>query len=280
MKKIIFFIVISSLGLPLFVSAEQYTINIKGSPRAPDGSVDLMYEAVAQDEQIKIGNPTIDNTAGFFEIKNIEFADKIEVNGFIMDNSINVFVSGGCFNHSFNIFHRNNRFEISDAYGPQDNIIFTTQNTDIDLGVLKEDRSNQVMVDSDIPVEFHAEDLSGNSVADTGGYAKFTGMSDSFKSNTKYKLILITENKEKIVKEITTGNYCESTRLIKRGSYFLTESFSDNAFPPIGFFRNIQLSILGFRMVVIVPLVVLLFAIIITPFLIIRRRKSSSNLIQ
>jgi len=105
-------------------------------------------------------------------------------------------------------------------------------------------------------------------------------MSNSFKSNTRYKLTLTTEDNEKIVKEITTGNYCESTRMIKRGNYFIVESFSNNSFPTIGFFRNIWLSILGVRMIVIIPLLIIFLVIILVVFLIFRRKKPSEIVVQ
>jgi len=167
-------------------------------------------------------------------------------------------------------------FEVSDAYDPEHKVIMTTKETTIDLGNLKEDMSNQVMVDFDVPVKFLAEDMSGNWVAENGGYAKFTGMSNSFKSNSRYKLTLTTEDNKQIVKEVSTGNYCESTRLIKRGSYYVEEHFAGNSFPQIGFFRNIWLSILGFRMMVIIPIVLIFLVLIILLILIFRRKKSSA----
>ncbi len=280
MKKFIFLVILIllvSLGLISIlnlVSAEKYTINIRGEPRNPDGKIDLMYDAGSIVDGVK-AQGTINNDNGFFEITNSFDSQKL-VGGMMLDNSMNVYVAGSCFYHSYNIMRKGDSFEISDAYDPDHKVIMTTKETTIDLGILKEDMSNQVMVDFDVPVKFLAEDMSGNLVDENGGYTKFTGMSNSFKSNSRYKLTLTTVDNKQIIKEISTGNYCESTRLIKRGSYYVEEHFSSNSFPPIGFFKNIWLSILGFRMIVIIPLVFIFLVIILVLFLILRRKKSST----
>lgn len=263
MKKLILPVAMI-LGIILIlslVSAEKYTLNIKGEPRTPDGKIDLMYDTGSIVDDVKTQG-TVNNDNGFFEVTNSFESQKL-VGGLMLDNSMNVYAAGSCFYHSYNIMRKGDSFEISDAYDPEHKVIMTTKDTNIDLGVLKEDMSNQVMVDFDVPVKFLAEDMSGNWVAENGGYAKFTGMSNSFKSNTRYKLTLTTEDGETIVREITTGNYCESTRVIKRGSYFVTETNPSNSFPPIGFFRNIWMSILGFRMIVILPLIAIFLVIIL-----------------
>ena len=84
-----------------------------------------------------------------------------------------------------------------------------------------------------------------------------------------------SEDNEKIVKEITTGNYCESTRVIKRGSYFVIENFQNNAFPQIGLFKEIGYGILGFRLIVIIPLILVILLIIIILFFIFRRHSKT-----
>lgn len=276
MKRLILSIsIVLILGIFMifsFVSAEKYTINIKGEPKTLDGKIDLMYEAGSIVDDVKTQG-TVNNDDGFFEVTN-SFESQKQVGGLMVDNSMNVYVSGTCFYHSYNIMRKGDNFEVSDAYDPEHKVIMTTKDTNIDLGILKEEMSNQVMVDFDVPVKFLAEDMSGNWVAENGGYAKFTGMSNSFKSNTRYKLTLTTEDNKKIVKEITTGNYCESVRVIKRGSYFITEIHPSNSFPPIGFFKNIWLSILGFRMIVIIPLIFIFLVIILLLILILKRKKS------
>lgn len=281
MKKIIpliYFIAMFSLGFPVFASAEQYNINVKGELRTQSGEIDLVSSVGAQANQAPVGDSVINRERGSFEIKNINFEDKIHINGSTLDNSVNIFVSNDCSYHSYNIFRRNNQFEISDAYGPQDNVLFTTQSTTIDLGILKEDKPNQVMVDFDIPVSFKAKDTSGEVVAENINFAKFTGMSDSFKPNSTYNLILKDEGGNEWSRSVTTGNYCEGTRVIKRGSYFVTESHPNNSFPPIGFFRNIWLNILGLNMTIIIPLIIAFFTILVTLVLIFRR-KNPDNVI-
>ncbi|GEM_PF-6482015 len=274
-KLLIFFAFILGITMLLgFVSAEKYTLTIKGEPRTSDGKIDLMYDAGSIVDDVKTQG-TINNDNGFFEITNSFDSQKL-VGGMMLDNSMNVYVAGSCFYHSYNIMRKGDSFEVSDAYDPEHKVIMTTKETTIDLGNLKEDMSNQVMVDFDVPVKFLAEDMSGNWVAENGGYAKFTGMSNSFKSNSRYKLTLTTEDNKQIVKEVSTGNYCESTRLIKRGSYYVEEHFAGNSFPQIGFFRNIWLSILGFRMMVIIPIVLIFLVLIILLILIFRRKKSSA----
>jgi len=273
MKKevLIVFLILGIISIISFVSAERYTINIKGEPRTPDGKIDLMYDSGSIVDDIKTPGK-INNDEGYFEVVN-SFESQKQVGNMMLDNSMNVYVSGTCFYHSYNIMRKEDNFEVSDAYDPEHKVIMTTRDTSIDLGVLQEDRSNQVMVDFDVPVKFLAEDLSGNLVAENSGYSKFTGMSNSFKPNTQYKLTLTTEDNQKVVREITTGNYCESTRVIKKGNYFSIENFPNNSFPPIGFFKNLWISIIGFRLVVIIPLLILILVIIIIVFLIIRRRK-------
>ena len=267
---IVFFLLFTILFLS-FVSAETYTINIRGEPRTPDGKFDLMYSAGLATDQGTIESDTkIDNDNGFFEIKNAILDTDARF------NYVAPFAQGNCFYYSYRIMRKNNQFEVSDGYGSDQDILIATTNTTIDLGILTEDKSNQVMVDFDVPVSFKAEDTSGNVVAENSGFGKFTGMSNSFKSNTRYKLTLTTENNDKIVREITTGNYCESTRVIKRGSYFIIETFSNNSFPTIGFFRNIWLSILGFRMIVIIPLIFVILLVILGLFFIFRRSHKDS----
>ncbi len=274
MKRLILpvILILGAILVLNFVSAEKYTINIKGEPRTPDGKIDLMYNAgLATDRGTIESDSKVDNDHGYFEIKNAILDTEASF------NYAAPFVQGNCFLHSYRVMRKNNQFEVSDGYGSDQDVLIATNNTEIDLGVLTEDKSNQVMVDFDVPVKFLAEDLSGNWVAENTGYSKFTGMSNSFKSNTRYKLTLTTEDTEKVAKEITTGNYCESTRVIKRGSYFVVETFLNNSFPPIGFFRNIWMSILGFRMIVIAPLLILLLVIIVILFFILRRKKSSES---
>ncbi len=268
MKKLILFVVLF-LGVILIldlVSAEKYIINIRGEPRAPDGNIDLMYSAgLVTDKGVIQSDTTIDNDNGFFEIKNAVLDTDASF------NYVAPFAQGNCFYYTFRVMRNNNQFEISDAYGSDQDILFKTTDTNINLGILKEDMSNQVMVDFDVPVSFKAEDISGNVVAENSGFRKFTGMSNSFKSGSTYNLILKDENGNEWRRTITTGGYCESTRVIKRGSYFITETHSNNSFPPIGFFRNIWLGVLGFRMVVVIPLILIFLVAILTFFLILRK---------
>jgi hypothetical protein len=258
-----------------FVSAEMYTINIRGEPKTPDGKIDLMYSAgLATDKGTIESENFIDNNKGFFEIRNAVLDTEADF------NYVAAHIQGNCFYYSYSINRVGNNFEVSDGYDPEHKVIIITQNPNIDLGVLKEDKSNRVMIDFDVPVKYLAEDLSGNWAAENGNYEKFSWMSNSFKSNTKYKLTLTTEDGEIIVRDIATGDYCESTRVIKRGNYFVTETNPNNSFPEIGFFRNIWMSILGLRMIVILPLIAIFLFIILVIFLIFRKRKTSNNFIQ
>ena len=281
MKAKIFFSIFLLIILVSFISAASHTITIRGEPRTPDGKIDLMYDAGVYGAQGKVtADVTLDNDNGFFGVKSYTFDDVLNQNGVQLVNQVSVGAQGSCFNHGFYIKWQNNRYEVFDAYGSQSSEtlpLMTTSSNNIDLGILKEDKSNQVMVDFDIPVSFKAEDMDGNVVAENTGFRKFTGMSDSFQSNTRYKLTLTTEDGKQITKEITTSaNYCESTRVIKRGSYFLVENFPGNSFPQIGFFSNIWMSILGGRMIVIIPIITLILLIILAIVLIIRKKKSSN----
>lgn len=263
------------LSLSILVSAETYTINIRGEPRTPDGRIDLIVGAdLATDQGTIQTDSTINNDEGYFEIRNAV------LNTDASFNYVAPHIQGACFYHSFRIMRNNDRFEVSDAYGSDQEILLSTTDTNIDLGVLTEDKSNQVMVDFDVPVMFKAEDRSGNVVAENGAFRKFTGMSNSFEPRSTYTLILTDENGKEYRRTIVTGDYCESTRVIKRGSYFVNETHPNNSFPPIGFFRNIWLSILGFRMVVILPLLAILLVIALILIFILRKKKSSNASMQ
>src|SRR3989338_1983448 len=146
---------------------------------------------------------------------------------------------GSCFYHTFNIKYQDDQYEVFDAN--TQNMITTSKNDVIDLGILKEDKSNYIMVDSDVHVTFEAFDMFGQQVALNGAYRKNTGMSDSFASSSTYRLVLTSEKGKTWEKTVTTGAYCESTRLIKRKNLFIEEHFQDNSFPKIGLFQNIVL---------------------------------------
>jgi hypothetical protein len=260
-------ILILVMTLINIVSAETFSINIKGEPKTPDGRIDLMYSAdLATDQGTIETDNTIDNDIGSFEIRNAILDTEA---GF---DYVSPHIQGTCFYHAFRIIRKNNQFEVTDAYGSDQDILLSTTDTNIDLGTLTEDMSNQVMVDFDIPVTFKAEDQGGNVVAENGAFRKFTGMSNSFKSRSTYNLILTDENGNEYKRTINTGDYCESTRVIKRGSYFVTETHPNNSFPKIGFFKNIWLSIQGFRMIVIIPLIFILILILLLIFYIIKRK--------
>lgn len=221
------------------IAAAQPTITVRGEPRKPGNQIDFMYGVDVFDEtgaKIEIGH-TISNDEGYFEIRNID-APTGE-----MDPKT-IWVQGGCFTHSFSIKKQGGMFVISDAHEPERTILTTTE-SNIDLGTLIENKPNLVWVNSDVPVTFFAEDMDGNEVAANTGYKKETGMSNSFKPGTQYRIILESEKGKKWEKTITTGGYCESTRIIKRGDMFVVESFPDNTLPKIGFFRSIGLFFKG-----------------------------------
>ncbi|MES3032250.1 MAG: hypothetical protein V4699_03370 [Patescibacteria group bacterium] len=274
-RKISFLILfVTILGLPSFVFAEKYILNITGQPRTPEGQIDLIYSAgLATDKGTIESESRIDNEKGIFEIKNAVLDTDAEF------NSVAAFAEGGCFYHSYSILRVGDHFEVNDGYDPEHKVVINTKNPNIDLGVLKEEKSNQLRIDFDTPIKLLVEDLSGNWVAENGGYSKLAGTTNSLKSNTTYKLTLTRENGKQIIREITTGSYCDGTRIIKRGSYFLTETSDNNSFHPIGFLRNIWLSILGFRIVIIIPVVIILLAVIIAPIMFLRKRGNSKNVI-
>lgn len=230
-----------SIGLILLLSlsgvlAGQDTITINGQPKKPDNQIDYMYGIDVFDENgTKLDNveEIINNNKGYFEVKGLEAP--VEGAG-----PKTIWVMGGCFVHSLSISKKEGKYVITDAHFP-DKMIMTTSSKNISLGALIEDKPNLVWVNSNTPVTFFAEDMDGNEVAFNAGYKKETGMSNSFKSDTKYKIILESEKGKKWEKTITTGNYCESTRIIKRGEYFVVENFPDNTLPPIGFGRGIKL---------------------------------------
>lgn len=234
MKKT-FLLVFVLLSLTQLVSAEIFALTIRGELRTPEDQLDYATSAGISDSR---GEVESDKTigAGYFEVRNVALNSE--------QNRVTVFTTGGCFNHAYHISRINDRFEVTDAYAPEKGIILTSQSSNIDLGTLKEDKSNYIKVDSDEEVSFLAEDLSGNWVAETGA-SKQGGSFGNFKPESSYKITLENSDGEKWVRTITTGGYCEGTRIIKRGDYFVTENFPNNGFPRIGFFRQMGLWIRG-----------------------------------
>ncbi len=234
MKKTILISTILFLALVSSVLA-QSTITIRGEPRTPDNQIDPMHGLEVFDEngaKIEV-EEGIDNDEGYFEVKNL-----IAPIGEIDPKAI--WVMGSCFTHTFSIKKQNGQFIVIDAHEPEKTLLTTTKEY-IDLGTLTEDKPNLVWVNSDVPVTFLAEDMNGNEVALNTGFKKRTGMSNSFKPRTSYKIILESEKGKKWEKTITTGDYCESTRIIKRRNLFVVENFPNNTLPQIGFFRKIGL---------------------------------------
>jgi len=235
---VILFSAVLFLALSCAANA-QSTITVRGEPRKPDNRIDFMHGVDVFDEngaKIEI-EPIISNDEGYFEIRDIA-APSGEM------DAKTIWVQGGCFTHSFSIKKQGGAFVITDAHEPERTIL-TTIEAAIDLGTLIEDKPNLVWVNSDVPVTFFAEDMNGNEVAANTRYKKETGMSNSFRPGTQYKIILESEKGKKWEKTITTGGYCESTRIIKRRNMFVVESFPDNTLPQIGFFRKIGLFFKG-----------------------------------
>jgi len=131
MKKLIMFIVLvfGTILILSLVSAEKYTINIRGEPRTPDGKIDLMYSTgLATDQGTIESDAKIDNDNGFFEIKNVILDTDASF------NYVAPFAQGNCFLHSYRVMRKNNQFEVSDGYGSDQDILIATNNTTIDLG--------------------------------------------------------------------------------------------------------------------------------------------------
>ena len=232
---IILLIVIS---LSVMVSAE--TLSIKGQPRDLYDNIEYMYGLDVYDETgAKIeGIGEINNDEGYFEIKDLP-APTGE-----MDPKT-IWVMGSCIMHTFNIMKKEGKYVITDAHEPDKTILITSENN-IDLGILKEDKPNKLSIDSDDPVTMLIEDLNGEWVAETGAYKKNPGSSGALKSNAQYKLTLKTQKRgESWEKTFTTGDYCDTTRIIKRGDYFEIENFHKGQDLRIGFWKKIKLFFKG-----------------------------------
>jgi len=90
------------------------------------------------------------------------------------------------------------------------------------------------------------KDSQGNWIAQNGAYKKNQGASGNIKSNTQYKLTLKTQKRgESWEKSFTTGNYCDTTRIIKRGNYFEIENFQKGQARSIGFWKKVKLFFKG-----------------------------------
>ncbi len=235
---ILFLILSLFLGCCSEAYAETYSLTIKGEPKTPNGKIELMSSAgIADDTGPLQSDTTIDNDKGYFEVKNIILDPKARF------DHVSVYSSGTCFYNIYNIFRKNNRFEVTDANEPNDKLLFTTINQKIDLGSLYEDKSIYLQIDSNNKVKYLVEDLEGNWVAENGNFSTKHGSFGNLKPNTSYRLILENVKGKKWTTEFTTGDYCEGTRIIKRGGYFVVETFPSNSFPKIGFLKNILLYI-------------------------------------
>lgn len=227
-KEIIIFL---SVFLILINFVSSHTISIMGEPRSPDNQIESIVGLGMADETGEVeAQKIINHDEGYFEIKDFTFTG----------NQAIIYVSGTCFYHIYRIIRVADNWEVRDAYFPENLLLATSENT-INLGVLKEDRSNYIYVNSDDDVTFLVKDSSGNWVFENGAYKKTQGGFDSFEPRTSYEVTLGDQSGKTWTKTITTGNYCEGTRIIKRGDYLEVEAFPDNSFPPIGFLKKISL---------------------------------------
>lgn len=238
-QKLILPTILIILGsLSVVVSAE--TLSIKGQPRDLNGNIEYMYGLDIHDETgAKLeGLGEINNNEGYFKIKNLP-APTGE-----MDPKT-IWVMGDCIMHTFNIMKKGNQYILTDAHEPNKTIL-TTSETIIDLGILKEDKPNKLSINSDDSVTMLIEDLNGEIVAENGAYKKNQGSSGNMKSNTQYKLTLKTQKRgESWEKSFTSGNYCDTTRIIKKGNYFEVENFQKGQDMSIGFWKKIKLFFKG-----------------------------------
>jgi len=238
-KKIILpIILLMIVNLSIFVSAE--TMSIKGQPRDLNDNIEYMYDLEVYDENgVKIEDiGEINNDEGYFEIKNLPAPTGER-------DPKTIWVMGDCILHTFNIMKKEGKYVITDAHEPDKTILITSE-TDIDLGILKEEKANKLSIDSNDPVTMLIEDSKGEWVAENGAYKKNQGSSGSLKSNTQYKLTLNTQKRgESWEKSFTTGNYCDTTRIIKRGDYFEVENFHKGQDLRIGFWKKVKLFFKG-----------------------------------
>lgn len=250
------------LSLFTIVSAGTYLINVSGQTRTPDGKVALIERVVITNNTGSIESDTVNRDTGYFEANNVVLDDA-------PSSQVIISIEGSCFSHAFRIVRDNGLFVVSDAYASDQTTLMSTINASINLGALVSDKSNMVLVDSDVPMTFIAKDEAGNTVAENIAFRLLNGNMGSFRPHSAYTLILTDKDGNEYRREITTGNYCEGAIVIKRGSHFETEITPNNTLPPIGILREIWFGILGLRPIVVVPLLVLL---IIIAVLIMRRK--------
>jgi len=241
MKRTILTLITLFLSLILIIGVwAQDTISVRGEPRTPDNQIDLMYGLDTYDEngaRIEGLEENINNDEGYFEVIGLR-APTGE-----MDPKT-IWVQGTCMLHTFSITKQENQFVIMDAH-ESEKLIQKSMSNNIDLGVLKEDKSVYIKVNSDVPVTFLVEDLNGVWIAENGAYKKEQGTFGNVEPRTQYRITLVSDEDEKWTKVITTGDDCEGTRVIKRKNYFEVENFPGNIFPKIGFFKKIGLFFKG-----------------------------------
>jgi len=211
--------------------AQTYTITITGEPKTSDNKIDYITEASVVDSTGRVESEVeIDNLKGKFTIKDFTFEP---------EGQVTVGVSGSCFNHMFFIKRNNDQFEVRDSYNP-DKMIMVTKDTEINLGKIVEDKSNQLVIDSDVPITQKITDQNGEWIAQNTAYRKLTGSKDSLRPRTKYVVTMEDEEGNTWKQEFKTGNYCEGIRIIKtRDKFEIQNNLPNNGFAPIGFWSRL-----------------------------------------
>jgi len=175
----------------------------------------------------------IDNEEGSFVFKNLD-----------LSKPNTLYVESNCFYHAFDVKEKEGKFAIRDAMDSNEEFL-REKSSVLNLGRLEEDKSIRLNIDSDDKVTMLVERSDGESVAENSAYRKNQGNFGNIEPKTNYKVILKTESGDSFEKSFMTGDYCQGTRIIKRGNYFEVENFENNVFPKIGFMKKVKLFFKG-----------------------------------
>ncbi|MFC1775181.1 hypothetical protein ACFLZN_02600 [Nanoarchaeota archaeon] len=206
----------------------KHFINVMGKVKTPTGENEVITDIYFEDPSATL---EFNQEESSFEITDLT----------VEGTSSWVTLTGPCLYYSFHISYEDGKYKVLTPGLISFEEIFSTERSNIDLGSITPDIQNNILVYSDVPVTFTAYDSEGNEVAANSMYRKNTGRSNGFKPNSQYRIILESETGDKWEKNVTTGDYCEGTRIVKRNDFFQTKDFTNNKIPKLNWWDEIVL---------------------------------------
>ena len=207
------------------------TVDHENNPEPIDGI--SVYDLMDQ-KKLNINYEDIDYENGKFNLNNVPINDK---------GVVSIRIQGLCFNHEFHLFGKDNFASYSgDVSNLNDKRAIMLKNESlINLGKIKEDLPNSIQVYSDDRISLLVQDSSEEMFGKNDKFKGNTGFTNSFKPNSIYDIVLKKEDGKEWKEEIETGDYCYTTRIIKRGNKFEIDHFSPGESYELNFFKKIQI---------------------------------------